>query len=328
MSLERGLVFGLGFAVTNLVALALWPRRRGAIVPLMLAANVLLYALFWETPGAVPVALAMALAGGTLRANDLAQSLPTDTPRGQFLRVWFFLARHPKDPPRPSPELAPALRAGRGLALVGLGVGALLLGNQVQLWQTQPYLDDLWMAAELGLVYLGTVELASPLAHRAGVTEHLLLVEGLSPRFLIAPSLRTFWSSEWNRPVSGALRRGVFDPLGGRRRLGLGLLGVFLASGLLHGPPLLLAAGGAQRRLWCVLALTSTAFFVLHGLVCLLEGALARGRRRWLGRLSFYATFLLTLPLYPAPLFVVFGAHGRPVESSTPLVLLRWAGLL
>ena len=101
---------------------------------------------------------------------------------------------------------------------------------------------------------------------------------------------------------------------------------VFAASGLIHGVPLLL--GGEERLLWLGLAAGTLAFFLLHGLGTLAEGLLPRRLREGLAARAFvYGTFLVTLPLYPAPLLTLMGLHGRPIESLTPVVVARALGL-
>jgi hypothetical protein len=291
----------------------------------MFAANAVFFVLLWDQPGVIPVLLTMALAGATLRAGDLGRTLPPEASRVEHLGVWTFLRRHPLDPDRPVPPLAPGLRVARGAALILTAGGLIVLGREVKPWELHPYLDDLWAAVELALLAVGNVELLSPLLTRLGIGELLLTVEGFHPGLAWSRSLRQFWSDRWNRPTSACLRRAVFDPAGGRRRLASAILATFVVSGLLHAPQLLLA--GPERRPWAILAAGTLLFFVLHGLGCLLEGLVARGRRRWLGRLTFYGTFLVTLPLYPAPLFLALGVHGRPLETATPLVVLRALGL-
>jgi hypothetical protein len=299
------------------------------MVPVAALACCVAFALAWYMPGPFAVVSTMSIVVATVRASDIARTLPTAMPRRRFLLTLLFLERHPLDAPRPQVQLAPKWRVARGAALLTLCLGLNLASRAARPWELCPYLHDLLLALELGLGYLGSVELITPLARRLGLTELSIHVDGLAPGFLWSRSLRRFWGQNWNRPTSGMLRRGVFDAVGGRRRLTLAVLATFFVSGLFHGPSLALAAGGALRPACLWLAALGTAWFVVHGLGCLLEGALNRGRgRRWVGRAVFYATFLVTVPCYPAPFFIALGLHGRTIDEATPVILLRWAGLV
>jgi Membrane bound O-acyl transferase family len=326
--LEASLLTLLAVAIINAVQITIWPWRslRRVVVALAVLLNVVAYWAMWETPGFVAVALAMAAAGHLVRITDAVLGFPEAT-RKQFALFLGFLIRHPTRDRRFEPSADPRLRFARGLVLHVVVVGLFVLGNRLRLWTWAPYLDDLWMAAELGCFYLAWVELLSPLARRLGIREFLLCVDGLAVDFAWSPSLRVFWGSRWNLPVSNLLRRAFFVPLGGGRRIVRATLVVFLVSGLMHAVPLLV--GGEDRVLWAWLAVGALVFFLVHGLVVLGEGAMPRWLRRRgsLGRVVVYATFLLTLPLYPAPLFVLIGVHGRPVESLTPVVIARALGL-
>lgn len=307
----------------------MWPRHRRGMVPVALLVCATIFWLAWFAPGPLIVVSAMAIAAGVVRASDLSRTLPPEFSRSRFTRTFLFLARHPLEPRRPEVALTPAWRVARGVLILAAAGGLEVLGRTTEPWRLCPYLHDLLLAAELGLAFLGWVEVFTPLARKLGLNEFLIFFEGLAAGFAWSRSLRNFWGGNWNRPTSGTLRRGVFDAVGGRRRLVCSILAVFLASGLMHGPQLAFAGGGAQRVAWIWLAVLGTAWFVVHGVACLLEGVINRGRRRrWVGRVFFYVTFLLTIPFYPAPFFIAFGVHGRTVDEATPVILLRWAGLL
>ncbi|MFC1705349.1 hypothetical protein ACFL59_00825 [Planctomycetota bacterium] len=307
----------------------MWPKYRRGMVPVTLLAVALNFYLAWFMPGGLAVVFSMAIAGAVVRASDLSRSVPLEASRKSFVLTLYFLARHPRDPTRPRVGLAPVWRVARGVVLLAAFAGLNALAIATEPWKICPYLHDLILAVQLGLGYLGSVDVISPLARRLGLTELLLVFEGVGPGFAWSRSLRSFWGDEWNRPVSGMLRRGVFEAAGGSRRIALSLLAVFLASGLMHGPQLAFAADGAQRAAWIWLAILGTCWFVAHGVGCLLEGVYNRRIcRPWVGRVFFYATFLLTIPCYPAPLAIALGVHGRTVDEATPVVLLRWAGVL
>lgn len=328
MSVLEASLLCLGVAVSVNVAQALiWPRRslRSAVVALAVLLNPLTYWLMWETPGFAAVALAMLAAGHLVRIADAVLSFPHAT-RRQFVLFLLFLIRHPTGDRRPEPSASPRMRIARGLVLHLVAFALFALGYRLRLWTWAPYLDDLWMAAELSCLYLAGVELLSPLARRLGIREFLIFVDALAVDFAWSPSLRAFWSSRWNLPVGNLLRRAFFLPLSGDRRRTLrATLIVFLVSGLMHSVPLLV--GGPDRVLWAWLAVGALAFFLVHGLVTIAEGTLPRpSRRGLLDRSVFFATFLLTLPLYPAPLFQAMGVHGRPPEALTPVVIARALG--
>lgn len=324
--LQASLLTVAAAGLTHALQVLIWPWRslRGAVVALALLLNAAVYGLVWETPGLVAVLLAMGAAGHLLRAVDAVLGFPEASRREFALFLAVFL-RHPTRDRRTESSAAPGLRVARGLALVAASLGLVALGARLRPWTWSPWLDDLWMAAELGCLFLGLVELVSPLARRLGIGEAVLFVEGLALDFAWSPSLGAFWSVRWNLPVANMLRRACFVPLGGSRRLVRATLGVFLVSGLVHAGPMLL--GGLDRALWAWLAAGTLAFFLIHGLVVALESALPRAWRRGpVGRVTFLATFLLTLPLYPAPLLQLMGVHGRPVEALTPVVIARTLG--
>ena len=81
---------------------------------------------------------------------------------------------------------------------------------------------------------------------------------------IAARSLTEFWSQRWNRIVSAWLQRFVFLPLARRRCPRVGAFCAFLASGVLHGWPVLVAVGTSG-------AFAMFAFFVVQGALVLAE---------------------------------------------------------
>jgi hypothetical protein len=325
-TLELGVALVLAMGPIHGLEALVWGWRRLRVLVLILAAvpSLLVYPLFWDHTGFFAVALAMTAAGHLVRAFDAVFGFP-EASRKQSLLFMLFLIRHPTRDLRRKLTTPPLRRSARGLLSLAAGFALLGLGQRAQIWRWAPYLDDLLMAAELGVVFLGSVDLITPIARRFGLDELLLFVDALTPDFAWSPSLRVFWGSRWNSPVHNMLRRGVFTPLGGRRRVASATLVVFGVSGFMHAVPMLL--GGEERLLWLGLAAGAMGFFVAHGLAVLAEGKLPKRLRKGaVGRFVVYGTFLATLPLYPAPLFALAGVHGRPIESATPVLLARALG--
>ncbi|KAF7006138.1 hypothetical protein CFC21_021202 [Triticum aestivum] len=90
----------------------------------------------------------------------------------------------------------------------------------------------------------------------------------------LASSLRDFWGRRWNLMVSAILRPSVYDPVRARAGSPAGVLATFLVSGLMHeGMVYYLSLRRPDGRM--------TAFFLLHGVCCVVEGWCAR---RWAAR--------------------------------------------
>lgn len=298
----------------------LGPARRFAPTLLALVPAVLFFPIFWAAPGPVAILTGMFAAAIFLRALDARLSYEGDSRLGYLLYI-NWLVTHPSEDREPAPARERVKRLARGVTLVGLTIGLLLLSGQLQLWTSWPYLDTVLVTVEVGLLLIGAVDLMTVAAWTVRLKWHW--VDGVDPGCFWAPSLRAFWGRAWSRPVAGALRRGIFVPVGGRRAMARGVFVVFLACGLMHAAPLVL--GGPNRAAWAWIASGSLAFFMLHGAVLMLEASLPRLTRRGpLGRVILYGTFLATAPLYPAAMIIAIGGHGgRPLESY---ILLRIFG--
>ncbi|KAG9455139.1 hypothetical protein H6P81_008043 [Aristolochia fimbriata] len=116
------------------------------------------------------------------------------------------------------------------------------------------YCLHLYLSLELVLA-------AGAAAARAGVG---LELEPQSDEPYLSTSLQDFWGRRWNLMVTGILRPTVYDPIrrwaGSTRRARLlGIIAVFLVSGLMHEVMFYYLTTEAETR-WEV-----TWFFVLHG---------------------------------------------------------------
>jgi hypothetical protein len=112
---------------------------------------------------------------------------------------------------------------------------------------------------------------------------------------ILARSIGEFWGARWNMIVSVGLRKNVFEPLARRRAAKLGLFASFVVSAILHTFMTLPAAGA-------IAALEMGAFFVIHGVLVLIETRI--GVRRWpvaLARVWTLGMFVVTLPLFAEP---------------------------
>jgi len=116
-----------------------------------------------------------------------------------------------------------------------------------------------------------------------------------------ARSVEEFWARRWNITVSAWLHAFVFLPLARRRRVALGIMLAFLVSGAMHGWLVLSALGP-----WA--AFTATLFFVIQGVVVLVENRLRI--QTWpvpLARAWTVIIILGTSPLFIDPGLRLFG---------------------
>ena len=114
-------------------------------------------------------------------------------------------------------------------------------------------------------------------------------------------SVQEFWGYRWNRTVSAWLGETFFRPFARRRRPWLGVLLAFVVSAIAHAYIALVAAGFAMAGLMLL-------FFVLQGVVILLEFAL--GTARWRPGLGHAWTILWMVgasPLFTEPFLRMIG---------------------
>ena len=118
---------------------------------------------------------------------------------------------------------------------------------------------------------------------------------------IAARSLTEFWSRRWNRIVSAWLHGFVFLPLARRRCPRLGVFCAFLASGVLHAWPILVAVGVSG-------AFATLAFFVAHGAFVLAEHRLRiHAWPAFIARGWTLVVLLGSSPLFVDPGLRVFG---------------------
>jgi alginate O-acetyltransferase complex protein AlgI len=139
------------------------------------------------------------------------------------------------------------------------------------------------------LVHFGIFSLLAGAWRLAGVDCRLLFVAPL-----LSTSLGEFWGRRWNLAFSQMTALAVYRPLAGRYGPAAALAASFLASGLLHELAISLPVGAGYGLPLC--------YFALHGLLCMVEGQLARARRpihriAWVGRAWTLAWLLLPLPI-------------------------------
>jgi alginate O-acetyltransferase complex protein AlgI len=171
-----------------------------------------------------------------------------------------FLAASPPPKAGGGEWLAAALKTLAGTALVA--VASLALPSPPAAVWAWVGMSGLILALHCGLFHLLSC------AWRAAGVAALPLMD--SP--LLAASLSEFWGRRWNRAFRDWGHRSIFGPL--RKRLGAraALLGVFLASGLIHDLVISVPAGGGYGG--------PTLYFLIQA-----AGAFAE-RSRWGRRLG------------------------------------------
>jgi alginate O-acetyltransferase complex protein AlgI len=183
------------------------------------------------------------------------------------------------------------------VAGVRVSLGISLIWGGVRLLRATSPLAAGWMGmfGIILLLHFGLFHLLASAWQRAGIP-----VKPLMRAPLFATSLGDFWGARWNTGFHNLAREFIFRPA--RRRVGqtVGVLTVFLASGLIHEFVITLPAHGGYGL--------PTAYFLLQGLGLVLERSalgiklgLATGIR---GRA--FALFIAAAPafwLFP-PIFV------------------------
>lgn len=128
-----------------------------------------------------------------------------------------------------------------------------------------------------------------------------IAVPPLQDRPILAMSIREFWSTRWNKPVSGWLARHVFEPVSRRRGAEVGLVAGFAASALLHAWVFLVSVG------WLA-AVMSASFFLLQGIFVIVESFIAIRRAAPILRRAWTLGLLgMTSPMFVEPVLRVLG---------------------
>lgn len=166
------------------------------------------------------------------------------------------------------------------IALRGLPPGVspapLLLGR----WLIGALLCYVAADALVGVIRLGygVAGIVPPQMHRAPI---------------LSKSIQEFWGDRWNRPVHEWLWRHCFRPIARRVSPALGVAAVFAASTMIHIWTVFFGAG-------LNMAMAAAAFFVLQGVLLIMEHAL---RVRDWSTLAARAWTVVCI-LGPSPLFV------------------------
>jgi len=181
-------------------------------------------------------------------------------------RAIGYLALWPGMDPGPFTRTVSA--GGPGLIAWGgfkmsLGAGLLCVRAGI------PALDLLRVFAGIGLlVHFGACDVLAGCWRRRGVAVERLFVNPAASR-----TLGEFWGRRWNLAFHAVARDFVFRPAARRWGAAAGILLAFLFSGLLHELLLSVPSGGGYGL--------PTAYFVLHGLLVLIERTGRVGGRLW-----------------------------------------------
>jgi membrane bound O-acyltransferase family protein len=108
----------------------------------------------------------------------------------------------------------------------------------------------------------------------------------------LSRSVRELWGERWARPVSALLQANILKPLARRGLPRVGLAAAFLGSAALHAYAILACAGP-------IMALSMLAYFLVQGLLVLLERPL--GVSRWSPPAAH--AWVIGVMILPSPLF-------------------------
>ncbi len=270
------------------------PRRLLASAVFALAS--VLTPLFTVGPPAALGLLAMCSLLAPFRWLDLARDRRTHS---GWVRVWLFVS--PFDVRRvvPTPRRLDPARVAQVLGFALLFFVALTAvehvgppsraGQWALRWLAGAVVVYAMVDCTAGLVSLGyeAAGLRIPEIHRAPI---------------LSTTLAEFWGERWNRSVHGILDQHCFRPLARRRLARAGVVAAFVASAALHAWLIVVSL----RDGWWTAGMF--AFFVVQGLLVLLERALRVARwRPAAGRIWTAAWMLVTTPLFVEPVLLVFG---------------------
>ncbi|KAM0851007.1 hypothetical protein ACQ4PT_052713 [Festuca glaucescens] len=197
-----------------------------------------------------------------------------------FKLALLAVGRGPLDPGLPVlPFLFTALlpvkiaRASKAkpVSLVSCAVKVAIIAAVVRLYQ---FNDRLHLYARLALYGVHTYCFLDLLLPCIAAATAALGMEA-EPQFnrpYLASSLRDFWGRRWNLMVSAILRPSVYDPVRAVAGIPAAVLATFAVSALMHEAMVYYLS--LQWRSNGVMA----AFFLLHGVCCVVEGWCAR---RW-----------------------------------------------
>ena len=256
------------------------------------------FILAWYAPG-MPLArgLLAFLAGGSLMVvmKIASSSEKRLSIRGRLLQVVALpnSMRATRVPPALSPRVAGQII----LDLILAGVALLVLLQTRHPVGAIPFIGRL--SAGVVLLYAGA-QFVFDFARLCFLAVGFSL-DSIHRTPIAARSLTEFWSQRWNRIVSAWLHRFVFLPLARRRCPRLGVFCAFLASGVLHGWPILVAVGVSG-------AFATFALFVVQGVFVLAEHKFRiHGWPALIARGWTLAVLLASSPLFFDPGLRIFG---------------------
>ncbi len=269
----------------------------------------------WPLSGtlASPLAIWLVAIAGAIVALKAIGWLSRPRQPGDFARVWLFLTIWPaleiedvlipEQSGRSRIRLA-SWRISTGIVAVTSGLGLTALGRTMGLPEHDFWLDNTFKTLEIYLLAGGSNNLLVATFALAGYR----ITDGF--RYpILARSILDFWS-RYNVCIHRWLKHHIFEPIGHRRRKPvLGILAVFLFSGLAHD--YLFLPVTYELLGW------QLAFFSLHGLGAIGGFALVRAYRRIVGSsvpktLAVAATFgfvLATAPIFIHCVDWIFDLH-------------------
>jgi alginate O-acetyltransferase complex protein AlgI len=299
-------ILAAGFAITRLGAT--WLARLAAWLLVVVSLTAALVLTAHEPAGVRMAAICLSLLS-SMKAVVAVESQAAGQPGLSFLR-WFafaalsvgmrptLFAKAGRSPLRGAGELI-----ARGIERLVMGIACLLVvpifWRELASWASSWALAGATILGLVGLsltMHFGLFNIVAGLWRLAGMDCRALF---RSP--LLAGSLTEFWGRRWNLAFSGMAALAVARPLAGILGPGGAVLAAFLFSGVLHE----LAISVPVRAGYSGPFL----YFVLHGVLVLLERVLAqRGRPierlGWLGRVWTLVWLGLPLPILFNPPFI------------------------
>jgi alginate O-acetyltransferase complex protein AlgI len=174
----------------------------------------------------------------------------------------------------------------RGARHIAIGFVLMLLGRLAWVHTGDPLLVTVLVMPALSLiVHFGVCHVTAGAWRQRGVA-----CEALFRAPLRSQNLSEFWAHRWNLAFSEMTATAAYRPLIGSIGRGPALVAAFALSGLLHEMAISVPVGAGYGL--------PLAYFVLHGVLVLVERALARAGRPlggWVGRT--WAIFWVVAPL-------------------------------
>jgi hypothetical protein len=289
-------IFGF-YVLAILAGIVAAPSRGRATLALVLAGSAA--ATPWFLPPTWVVARTFYGIGGFIciaGVLDVVRERRAWSTPERLLRVVFFVDLRAARPTRRTIDLR---LAAVTMAYQGVGLGGL--------WAIVVGAPSLHGPAHWGLRWGGGMLFCyvQPEIARAVVVFGGRAI-GLEPPEIhrtpiLSATIREFWGVRWNRPVGAWLRFHGFEPLAQRGLPNLGVLAAFAMSAALHAYFTWVAVGG-------MLALVMLAFFLLQGLLVVVERAV--GVARWpsrSGRAWTISAMVATSPLFVEPMLRCIG---------------------